>query len=711
FDASNAPALISLSLVGNQLESVTLNKNQQLNYLNLSNNHLTTIDISQSPQLKTLYLNENQLTMTTIASDIQNIQNTDVKIGLSGNDFSSDTLKALGGLSQLSTPYTGVSYDQNKVLPALLVTENINRAEFTAVPSGVQLSLSASEGEYPVYVAASEEDSFSISNVEQALYFNIQIDDINSEHSFYIVFSDTGEIWNSNNNLIGMLLDTDSEFSNAATLSLGDLSAHDVNETVKVNIYNKTLALSIVKPDTQNDIVVIKLYDAEDPAAEAIYSHSFDASISGANLQAINRVVIYAADALTAPPSKIIQYAQPPIQYNHAPPVPQLRLIAKPGSDQQVVAGDMVTLDASNSVDLDGEIFSYVWSENGTVLSTDKVFNSADFSAGEHIITLTVTNDKGQTSSNILVINALAANNNSPSAPYMLVSGWGGENIEKISTETDTIIETIPVTGCGNLREIDIMPDNKTAYGVCPGLGLYYLNLDSSTVTGSVMVPNNPITAVITSDQSKAYVSQNSYDAAISVIDLASEKITDTISGAQSFGGSFSHLSPDGSKAYLSTNDGANILVIDTTTNALLSPVTTPGVSGMATSPDGATIYAAYFTENAIGIISTDTDSETMRITGVFKPRGLAVSPDGKTLVASSLDSNNISVINLVTQTVTTIDVGTRTICAAFDPKGIKVYICDIDGNAVLPVDIKTKTIGTRIVINDFQPQIISPYN
>ena len=68
------------------------------------------------------------------------------------------------------------------------------------------------------------------------------------------------------------------------------------------------------------------------------------------------------------------------------------------GADQTTYKGNPVTLSASNSTDSDGNITAYLWSENGTVLSSDVNFTKYDFSVGVHTITLKVTDDDNASS-------------------------------------------------------------------------------------------------------------------------------------------------------------------------------------------------------------------------------------------------------------------------------------------------------------------------
>jgi glucose/arabinose dehydrogenase len=72
------------------------------------------------------------------------------------------------------------------------------------------------------------------------------------------------------------------------------------------------------------------------------------------------------------------------------------------------------TLDARNSVDPDGFIVSYQWREGSTILSTSSA-DSAQFTLGEHLVTLTVTDNDGYTDTDeVRIIVTLTAENPLP---------------------------------------------------------------------------------------------------------------------------------------------------------------------------------------------------------------------------------------------------------------------------------------------------------
>ena len=83
--------------------------------------------------------------------------------------------------------------------------------------------------------------------------------------------------------------------------------------------------------------------------------------------------------------------------------------VADAGSDQIVVDSDengteSITLNGSGSTDADGTITDYVWTESGTQLATG-INPTIDLTVGDYIITLTVTDNDGNTDSDEVEIS------------------------------------------------------------------------------------------------------------------------------------------------------------------------------------------------------------------------------------------------------------------------------------------------------------------
>jgi len=74
-----------------------------------------------------------------------------------------------------------------------------------------------------------------------------------------------------------------------------------------------------------------------------------------------------------------------------------------------VTEGEVITFDASQSSDVDGQIVGYQWKEGSVVYSTAVSFTKNGFSAGEHTVILTVTDNDNATATDSVTITVHSA--------------------------------------------------------------------------------------------------------------------------------------------------------------------------------------------------------------------------------------------------------------------------------------------------------------
>ena len=94
--------------------------------------------------------------------------------------------------------------------------------------------------------------------------------------------------------------------------------------------------------------------------------------------------------------------------------------VANAGNDIKVIDNnkdgvEAVTLDGSGSVANSGNISSYSWTENNTVIGSNKTV-TCNFGIGTHLVTLTVTNDYGLTASDNVTVIVANPDNKAPVA-------------------------------------------------------------------------------------------------------------------------------------------------------------------------------------------------------------------------------------------------------------------------------------------------------
>jgi YVTN family beta-propeller protein len=126
----------------------------------------------------------------------------------------------------------------------------------------------------------------------------------------------------------------------------------------------------------------------------------------------------------------------------------------------------------------------------------------------------------------------------------------------------------------------------------------------------------------LTPDGKKLWVA-NAQDGTISIIDVASKAVVQTIPSTQA--ANRLKITLDGKYAFVSDMEGNDLLVVDTATRKEYKKITLPASSeGLLMAPGGRVAYTTLNTRDAVAAI----DLETMKMTGEVKtgrgPDGLA---------------------------------------------------------------------------------------
>jgi YVTN family beta-propeller protein len=160
-------------------------------------------------------------------------------------------------------------------------------------------------------------------------------------------------------------------------------------------------------------------------------------------------------------------------------------------------------------------------------------------------------------------------------------------------------------------------------------------------------------------------------------------------------------VSPDGSHAYVTTESGESVEVIDTSSNTVTSTIALPAGSLpdlVALSPNGALAYVTDAGTNTVSVINTASDTVTAGIAVGGNPVGVVFSPDGTHAYIGNGTSNSVSVINTATNAVTgTIAVGANPRSVAVSPDGTHLYVANHTSNTVSVISTATNTVTASI--------------
>ncbi|KFN43213.1 beta-propeller fold lactonase family protein [Arenimonas oryziterrae] len=151
-------------------------------------------------------------------------------------------------------------------------------------------------------------------------------------------------------------------------------------------------------------------------------------------------------------------------------------------------------------------------------------------------------------------------------------------------------------------------------------------------------------------------------------------------------------------------NVGSNtVSKIDLSTNAVVSTITLPAGSspqGAAVNPSGTLVYVTRTGAANVAVINTATNAIVTNIVVGTSPRSAAVSPDGTRVYVTNYGSNTVTVINALTNTVvSTVTVGTGPLGLAITPSGSFVYVANRDANSVSVINTTTNTVASTIAL------------
>ena len=201
-----------------------------------------------------------------------------------------------------------------------------------------------------------------------------------------------------------------------------------------------------------------------------------------------------------------------------------------------------------------------------------------------------------------------------------------------------------------------------------------------------------------------AYVLTDSPDT-ISVVDLASNTVTNTISGINGF--AFLAFTPDGSQAWVPLfKHPGQVDIIDTLTSVLSDSVSVGSFgTGIAFNAAGTKVYIANIGGSNVTIVDVATQSLITTISVGTSPHGLAFSPDGTKVYVANAAGNSMSIINAVTQTLSsTIPVGTDPHLVAFTTDGSKAYVTNRNSNNISIIDVALGSVSSVISSGGTRP-------
>ena len=252
----------------------------------------------------------------------------------------------------------------------------------------------------------------------------------------------------------------------------------------------------------------------------------------------------------------------------------------------------------------------------------------------------------------VLALALLAALPHPARAAEALVTVQGDNAVEVVDLDAAKVVRRIPVSG--SPAGIALSPGRDTAYVTRPDLpGLAVIDLRTDTVTQDLKLPGGPLGIGVDPRAGTVYVA-DWYAARVLV------------------------LRPEGGK-----------LVADGEIAVGQSP------SGLAVTPDGATLLVANREADSVSVVDIAARREVAQVPVGKHPFGLTLDAEGKRAYTANVTGDDVSVIDVpARREVGRVKTGERPYVVAL--AGGRGFVTDQYGNSVTAFDLATlKSVGT----------------
>ncbi|MEU0413784.1 beta-N-acetylglucosaminidase domain-containing protein [Streptomyces griseorubiginosus] len=275
--------------------------------------------------------------------------------------------------------------------------------------------------------------------------------------------------------------------------------------------------------------------------------------------------------------------------------------------------------------------------------------------------------------------------------PRALTADFSGASVSSIDLSSGT---TTDIAVGANPGEVVVSADGRTAYAANQGSNtVSVIDVASAKVTATVPVGKVPAGLALTPDGSTLWVA-NYTDGTVQPIDTATLKTgtpTPVGDGPENMA-----ITPDAKTLYVADIHDNTVTPVDLTTAQAGKAIPVgPSPFNVVAAPDGRTVYVSNSGGSTVTPIDTATnDTEpTLLVTG--QAYGLGLSPDGRTLWVSPSNGDTITPVNTVTGAPgTPVKVGKSAFDVSLNWNGTTAYVTTADGNTLVPVDTDTGSTG-----------------
>lgn len=304
---------------------------------------------------------------------------------------------------------------------------------------------------------------------------------------------------------------------------------------------------------------------------------------------------------------------------------------------------------------------------------------------------------------------AMCASSGAAFSQTLLVANQKDADLSVIDTASAKVVGTIPVGGVTG-HEVAVSPDGKTAYvpiygdaGVGrPGTNgekISVIDIASRKITGTVDFGHGvrPHCAIYDKNSGKLYVTTE-LDKSVSIIDPKTLKIVGSVPTGQEQ----SHmlvLSKDGKRGYTANVGPGTVSVLDMVGRKTLAVIPISGnTQRINISRDGSMVFTADQKKPQLAVIDTATNKVKTWVPLPATGYGTATTPDGRWLLVALRGAKQVAVVDLKALKVAkTIDVAGGPSEIVVTPDGHTAYVaCNFD-NQVAAIDLRDWKVAKTI--------------
>lgn len=286
-------------------------------------------------------------------------------------------------------------------------------------------------------------------------------------------------------------------------------------------------------------------------------------------------------------------------------------------------------------------------------------------------------------------------------ASRIYVTNYATPAIHVIDSATDSVVATLPTSR--SYTSVDASPDGTRLFAVSPATStLDCLSAATGTIIWSGSIGSSANAVAVSPLGDRVYVVTGS-PTGISVFNTGGPGAAVFVSDPRTGGLTDLAVSRDGGTLYLSDFDSGVVWLVDTASFAFTpSPSIFGASTAVAPSPDGKRLFVV--DANGPQLLEATADASTIiRSFPVgTDPVRLVLSPDGTRAYVTGSQSNTLTVVDLATGTAgSPVGLGAQPWGVAASMDGSRVYTCDLGvggaGTTVTAVAADTGGVVTTL--------------